>query len=223
MAKRVHRPRSKHAGTGPKPAARAGKTPSRRVSHSSARPAAKASPCGPKFLASSPERLSAVRELFWQNVIREIMASLVVVSLRLTAKGGAATDPVLGEDSLDGRMGIITLQGQRIPIARVFPVFSVSSGRTPAQVTLSTIIETTVYQVHTPGGEVYTLPVQDIRGFHALTLSLMENLEKNSRSAAGGDEEQEPFGFAAFTSLSRSKPLEGGDEEGDKPGMAGAD
>ncbi|MFO0830828.1 MAG: hypothetical protein U0637_03185 [Phycisphaerales bacterium] len=221
MAKRVHRPRPKGNGQRPKPQAPGAPKPTRRVAHGSARPAKPAQPVAtPRLVSATPERLSAVRELFWQNVIREILASLVVLSFRLTAKGGAPTDGPAGEDALDGRLGIITVQGQRIPIARVFPVFSASVGRTPAQVTLSTILESTVFQVHTPGGEVYTLPVQDIRGFHALTETLMEQLEQNSR---GGDEGQEqPFGFAAFTSLARNRPLPD-DDEADKPGMAGAD
>ncbi len=220
MAKRVHRPRPKPGGERPKPPGTPSpKAVSRRVSHGSARPQASPAPCSPKPISASPERLAAVRELFWQNVIREILASLVVLSLRVSAKAGVPTDPGSGEDALDGRMGIITVQGQRIPIARVFPVFSASVGRTPAQVTLSTILESTVFQVHTPGGEVYTLPVQDIRGFHALTEALMTQLEDHPRT---GEQGQEPFGFAAFTSLARTKPL-ADDDELDKPGLAGAD
>jgi hypothetical protein len=173
-------------------------------------------------MAATPERLSALRELFWQNVIREILASLVVLSLKLTAKGGTATN-VDGDDALDGRLGLITTQGQRIPIARIFPVFSASVGRSPSQITLSTILESSVFQVHTPGGEVYTLPIQDVRGFHALTEALMDQVEKNSRTPpTDGQERNEPFGFAAFTSLARTKLLpDGGVEE--EGGPSGAD
>lgn len=227
MAKRVHRPRRPTPGKpngskkpeAPKPA-------SRRVSHGSVRPArAPQMQQGmPRLMASTPERLQAMRELFWQNVIREILASLVVLSLRLSAKGGTPSDAAgpAGEDALDGRLGLITTLGQRIPIARIFPVFSASVGRSPQQITLSAILESTVFQVHTPGGEVYTLPIQEVRGFHALTESLMDQLEQSSRAAGDGEERKEPFGFAAFTSLARTRLLPEENEENGSQG-SGAD
>ena len=233
MAKRIHR--SGRAGK-PNPGSprqpRPARTPkknaatplARRVSHRSVRPGAARPPHAstmPKGARATPDRVQAVRELFWQNVIREILASLVMLSLKVSSTGGATTGADGAERALDGRLGLITANGQRIPIARILPVFSATMGRSPSQITLSAILESTVFQVHTPGGEVYTLPIQEVRGFHALTEQLMTELEKNARAGGGADGE-EPFGFAAFTSLSRTRPL-ADTQDLDETDMAGAD
>jgi hypothetical protein len=221
MAKRVHKHGSrriskKDAPRTPDGGPDAKKPAARRVSH--ARPA-QADPLPHRPAAgTSPQRIQVVREVFWQNVMREILTSLMMLSMRLSAKAGAHA----GEDgaqSLDGRLGIMTAQGQRIPIARVFPVFSATVGQSPTTITLSTLLECTVFQVHTPAGEVFTLPIQDIRGFHSLTEELMKQLEESAREGADGAT-SEPFGFAAFTSLARSKLLP---EPDDEEGPQGAD
>jgi hypothetical protein len=72
-------------------------------------------------------------------------------------------------------------------------------------------VECTVFQIRTPGGEVFTLPLEEMRTFHALTPELMRKLERAARREArrrgeAPGEEQIPFGFAAFTSLSRGGP-----------------
>ncbi len=70
----------------------------------------------------------------------------------------------------------------------------------------SAAVQCTVFRVQTPGGEVFTLPVQEIRGLHTMTPELIENLQK---AAENEDEEEgqtegrssETAGFAAYASL----------------------
>ena len=67
----------------------------------------------------------------------------------------------------------------------------------------SAAVQCTVFQIRTPTGESHTLPLHEIRGFHALTDELMQHLEKMSvmHQQRNGPQSAEPFGFAAFTSL----------------------
>ena len=71
-------------------------------------------------------------------------------------------------------------------------------------------MECTVFQIRTPPGEVFTLPLSEIRGFHSLSPELVEKLQRQAEAqlnhlTGGPDEEnQQPFGFAAFTSLSKA-------------------
>src|SRR5262249_26023688 len=128
----------------------------------------------------------AARELFWHNVMREILTSLSMVS----ASGSAppATSPASasapeppahraragGTDQrrrqlFNGRLAVLTKGGERIPIAEVFPLLACGIPTADTERELSIAVECTVFQVRTPGGEVYTLPLHEIRGFHALT------------------------------------------------------
>lgn len=157
----------------------------------------------------SPRETQSYRELFWQNVMREVLVSLMMTA----SKDESTPPPPAHANVLDGRLGLITHSGQRIPIARVFPVFAASVAQTPRELAMSVLLQCTVFQVHTPGGEVFTLPLHEIRGFHALTEELMAQLENNARSEARSESaQQEPFGFAAFTSLSRSQLAPRGEE-----------
>lgn len=179
----------------------------------------------------SMEDVAAARTLFWQNVMRQILTSLSVQSmnrqavLAAQAREGdnavaqpspAAPDGNAGEpnaakgaeDNLfDGRLAILTHAGERIPIADVVPLFACGINETETSRALSTAVECTVFQIRTPAGEVFTLPLEEMRAFHALTPELMQELERRSRAGEeeGSDEAslQEPFGFAAFTSLAK--------------------
>jgi len=184
---------------------------------------------GPRAIASD---VAATRELFWQNVMREILTNLSMVSGRNSAPAhapappdaaaieasgqGAALAPGAEVETseemelFDGRLAVITRQGQRVPIAEVFPLFACGIA-TPGERTLSMEVECTVFQIRTPGGEVFTLPLEEMRTFHSLTPELMQKLERaarreSKRRGEPPDEEQIPFGFAAFTSLSRGGP-----------------
>jgi hypothetical protein len=177
----------------------------------------------------------ATRELFWNNVIREILTSLSMLSAlrpspaaQLPAADDARQPAAAGDDGpptndgrprfdpvlFDGRLAVITRRGDRVPIADVFPLFACGIN-TPSERPLSLAVECTVFQVRTPGGEVHTLPLHEIRSFHALTPELMQRLERvarrrQERGAESGEIQQQPFGFAAFTSLVQGapKPLE---------------
>lgn len=126
------------------------------------------------------------RQLFWQNVVRETLTSLSIL---------AQQQPEL----FDGRLSLLTHSGDQIPIAEVVPLFACGLSGTSAEKALSMAVECTVFRVRTPDGEVYTLPLHEIRALHALTEDLAKKVE-----AAGKEAEEassRPFGFAAFASL----------------------
>lgn len=176
-----------------------------------------------------------LRELFWQNVIREMLTSLSMHSMQLEARHEAekvspgsviidtpvgtithaATDTEPEEDAqeaslFDGRLAVITALGNRIPIADVHPLFACGVTGNGDERSLATAVECTVFQISTPQGEVYTLPLSEIRGFHSLSPELVAMLQEQaeaqlSRITDGPDQEtQQPFGFAAFTSLAKA-------------------
>lgn len=189
------------------------RNPSRRVPVKRAPPHA-----APSRTTENFQRTQATRELFWNNVIREILTSLSMLSMiepenppPLPAESAApSTDETQPgdqprEDSgdlLDGRLGLITTQGQRIPIAAVYPLFACGIPGSDAEKSLSLDVECSVFQVHTPHGEVYTLPLHEIRGFHAVGEEAMEQIKAASQATSPDDSDQ-PFGFAAFTTLAR--------------------
>ena len=154
------------------------------------------------------------RELFWQNFIRETLNSLAVAAaqasgrLTPTAKGAANSGKPVS-DLFDGRLAVITMQGVRVAIADIYPLFACTINTSPQARALSTDVQCTVFQIRTPEGEVHTLPLQEIRTFHALSPDLIERLKQaakeQQRHAEPGTqdgEEQVPFGFAAFRALS---------------------
>lgn len=154
------------------------------------------------------------RELFWNNVMREILTALSVLTVAdgeaqnaaQPAPDASAPEPD-GEEvvsnPLDGRLAIVTRGGERIPIAAVYPLFACGIPGPESERALSIALECTVFQIRTPSGEVYTLPLHEIRGFHALSQALMDELAASMPGGSDGTT-GEPFGFAAFTSLARS-------------------
>lgn len=147
----------------------------------------------------------ALRELFWQNVLRELLSALVVASMKRHAPTKGSTSGSMSKEEealLDGRVGLVTRRGERIPVASIIPVFAATAGRTPMQRAMSAAVEGTVFQIATPAGEVYTLPLHEVRGFHALSQELMQQL--SGEEEPGGNQHDTPFGFAAFTSLART-------------------
>lgn len=164
--------------------------------------------------ATPTSLLAQRRELFWQNVVREILSSLAATAAmfsgRLSATAaGAASTPAPEHELFDGRMAVITRLGQRIPIADVYPVFacSVPTSSGAADRMLASDVQCTIFQIRTPSGEVYTIPLHEIVGVHALTEALMRKIEADAEGVGdeGGSQNLRPFGFAAFTSLARSE------------------
>lgn len=156
----------------------------------------------------------ARRDLFWQNVVREMLGGLAAAAAtsggRLSVgPKGAATGGSPVHDLFDGRMAVVTRLGQRIPIADVTPLFACSiaiGGPGDAMDrAIAADVQCTVFQITTPGGEVYTLPVHEIAMIHSLSHQLVERLQQaaSSQNATPGDDR--PFGFAAFTSLANSE------------------
>lgn len=167
-------------------------------------------PAGPPLLhpasgAPSIEplhRLGESRVLFWQNVVREILLTFPLL---------AAERP----DVADGRIGILTHAGERIPLASVEPMFPCSIA-SPQAMQLCLAVQATVFNVRTPTGEVFTLPLHEIRAIHSLTDELMKELEAEARRLSGDAQGAEPFGFAAYTSLARQQAAENRGNESSK-------
>lgn len=110
-----------------------------------------------------------------------------------------------GIPPFDGRMAVITQLGVRIAIADVFPLFACSIGETALERALSEDVQCSVFQIRTPQGEVFTLPVHEIRSFHSLSEQLMRQIAMASaREDASGIKTSVPFGFGAYTSLARA-------------------
>lgn len=157
-----------------------------------------------------PGSIMQRRELFWQNVMQEILSGLSAAAAanagRLSASPvGAAGSGSPTADLFDGRLAVITKLGQRIAIADIFPLFACSLPMNARDSVLAMEVQCTVYQVRTPAGEVFTVPLHEIAAFHTLSAQLVERLQQ----AAGGPSDtpqgdRKPFGFAAFTSLTKA-------------------
>ncbi|MEZ6163557.1 MAG: hypothetical protein R3B67_03895 [Phycisphaerales bacterium] len=158
------------------------------------------------------------RDVFWQNVCREILLGLAAAAAESSGRTGIgpsdaqmSPDPV--SELFDGRMAIITSQGQRIPIADVFPVFAFSVPGDVETRIRSSDVQCTVFRISTPTGESYTLPISQIVGIHSLSQSLIEQMEQAEASIDKDSiENRVPFGFAAYTSLARSEQQAKGQE-----------
>lgn len=179
---------------------------------------------------ASADHAMSLRRAFWQDMCREILTTLSVEGLRhreqastLELSGGGqlvsnvTPEPASNEESkadpggslFDGRMAILTHGGERIPIGEVYPMLACGVNGDPADRVVSQAVECSIFQVLTPAGELYTVPVQEIRAFHALTPELMRKLEQagrdnRSRRRSGSDRNM-PFGFEAYTSLARAE------------------
>ncbi len=139
-------------------------------------------------------QLGETRGLFWQNVVREMLMTFPLL---------AARHPEVA----DGRIALLTHGGERIPLAAVEPLFPCSIASPEARA-LCIAVQATVFNIRTPGGEMFTIPLEQIRGVHTLTDDLLKALEAEARSnspTASTDGDREPFGFAAFTSLRRQQ------------------
>lgn len=162
----------------------------------------------------APSEVQAARALFWQNVVREFLTELATLSALKPAGDGAAAasspepagegpryDPAL----FDGRMAVVTVHGDRIPVAEVSLLLA-AGAVDPAQRELSMAVECSVFQIRTPDGHVFTLPLQQIATIHAMSPELLQRLNKRARPRREREEGGSgpvPFGFAAFTSLAR--------------------
>lgn len=145
------------------------------------------------------QRLEHTRTVFWQNVVREMLVALPAL---------ASTHPQV----LDGRIAILTRGGERIPIAGVEALFPCSLAA-PETIQLCMAVQCTVFNIRTPTGEVFTLPLEEIRAIHSLTDELVRQIEE-AVEGLNAEGEQAPFGFAAFTSLARQARAPGPEPTG---------
>jgi hypothetical protein len=128
------------------------------------------------------------RTLFWQDCVRQMLTGLSMIQ---------AHHPEL----FDGRTAILTHGGERIPIAEVFPLFACGVP-TPEQAKAASIaVECTVFRVRTPSGEMFTLPVHEVRALHSLTPELIKELEQTAMTQGPSENGAAPgpFGFAAYS------------------------
>ncbi|MBX3386707.1 MAG: hypothetical protein KF768_09065 [Phycisphaeraceae bacterium] len=144
------------------------------------------------------------RELYWHNVVREMLNGLSVLCQQQP-------------EMFDGRFAVLTHAGERIAIGRIFPLFACSIPGSAWEREASIAVQCTIFRVITPDGEVFTLPVHEVRGMHSLTPELIEQLQKLAEAQQGGDGEvsssgltARPFGLAAFTALPRPANGENG-------------
>lgn len=231
-------------------ARRPSKPPKAKPPASRRRAASPAAAVGSVPMSPTPEprldaaSLLATRELFWQDVIRELLSSLAAMSamrpgepappdtpastpspatptavLRLPSPRGAAESPAeqptteepevaaaLGFDPslFDGRLAIVTRGGDRIGIAAVTPILSCGPFERASR-SLANVVACSAFEIRSPEGNVFTLPLSEIRAFHTVTPELLERLTASARKRLQrrGGQVQEPFGFAAFTSVAR--------------------
>lgn len=174
-------------------------------------------------------RVQARRDQFWSNVLRDTLMAMASAaassSARLSPTPTAAQHSILPVDELfDGRMGIITSLGQRIPIADIFPVFACSAVGSQDDRERSADVQCTVFRITTPSGETYTLPISQIIGIHSLSEDLVKQLEAATEDLQDEDHAGSqglPFGFGAYTALSRSEAQENSEEDSpESPGTA---
>ena len=157
-------------------------------------------------------RVQIRRDVFWQNVCREILMGLAAAAAESAGRTGtgptdAQMSPSPTSELFDGRMAIMTASGQRIPIADVYPVFAYSMVGNDEVRSRSDDVQCTVFRITTPGGENFPLPISQIISIHSLSQSLIEKMEQAQELLKGPGEEDDrvPFGFAAYTSLARSE------------------
>ncbi len=158
-------------------------------------------------------RVQARRDQFWSNVVRDTLMAMAAAaassSARMSPTPSAAQHSVAPVDQLfDGRMGIITSLGQRIPIADIFPVFACSAVGSQVDRERSADVQCTVFRITTPTGETYTLPISQIIGIHSLSEELVRQLEAATQEFGDDDPDDGntlPFGFGAYTALSKSE------------------
>lgn len=136
------------------------------------------------------EHTRELRSMFWQNVVQQMLTSF---------PERVQQDPEIA----DGRLSVLTRGGDRIPIRAVVPLFSLSVPVDPELRALSVAVQCSVFEIHTPHGEVVTLPLEEIRGVHSLSEQLVAQLKEMTQEMAG--DETEPFGFAAFTSMAKQQ------------------
>lgn len=211
------------------------------------------SPAGPvqRGVTHPVEVTRLRRDVFWQNVVREVLMGLSAAAAEEHAR--RRNNPPRDDDRphpdshqdrrpddahdrpddrrhddgrdeppdmFDGRMGVITVQGQRIPIADVVPVFACSApAATPGERIVSEDIQCTVFRIRTPRGENYTLPITQIVGVHSMSDVLSEKMERAARDMEETDEDGNklPFGFAAYTSLANSERQNADSAESTQP------
>ncbi|MFG0313918.1 MAG: hypothetical protein ACF8LL_07015 [Phycisphaerales bacterium] len=157
-------------------------------------------------------RVQIRRDVFWQNVCREILMGLAAAAAESAGRTGigptdAEMSPSPTSELFDGRMAVMTAAGQRIPIADVYPVFAYSMLGDDEVRTRSNDVQCTVFRITTPGGENFTLPISQIISVHSLSQSLIEKMEQAQEllEGPGPEDDRVPFGFAAYTSLARSE------------------
>lgn len=141
-----------------------------------------------------------LRELFWTNMVREMLTNLSMLALQVRGQGPRRKAGAPLHEMLDGRIAVVTRRGRRLGIADVMPLFACGVPTSDETRAISMAVECSVFRIVTPEGEVWTLPLSEIRSVHALSEELITQLQKELSSTEASPR---PFGFAAFTSLAQ--------------------
>lgn len=161
------------------------------------------------------------RQVFWENVLRDMLTGMSMelgrarAELDRTAGEGAPT----GVPMYNGSLAIVTVHGSRIPVADVQPMLACSLGTTPHERALSADVQCTIFQVRTPAGEIFTLPLHQIASIQVLSPELFEQLQGSQTGEGPG--ENRPFGYRAFTSLARDGQVDNGQQTDSDNGSSG--
>ena len=110
----------------------------------------------------------ALRELYWQNVVAQMLSTLSVFSITEPPEDKPEDEETIEpNEMLDGRFAVVTTTGTRIPIAEVNPLFACSINSAPAEVRqLAHDVQCSIFRIRTPTGEMYTLPIQAFAAGH---------------------------------------------------------
>ncbi len=145
---------------------------------------------------TDPTVVVAARDLFWENVVREMLTGLSMMQ---------GQHP----EMFDGRIAVLTHAGERIPIGEVAPMFACSILQADSWERAAAVaVECTVFRIKTPAGELYTLPIREIRGMHAMTPELLKHIEQEAIQRIADNPDKPPFGLAAFTTVHREQMTE---------------
>lgn len=152
--------------------------------------------------AMSPRQVLELRQLLWTNLLRETLSALCMETERLERARRDGAEPDGGAHPLDGHVALMTATGERIQVAGVKPAMQFAVARTAHERQVAMALDSTIFQIRTPAGDIFTLPVSEVTGIHGLSDSIMRQLQAAERPSDEGQEAQ-PFGFAAYTSVAR--------------------
>lgn len=192
----------------------AARRPSKRSArHRAAKPAARE-----VALAHDPATALAMRQLFWFNVVREMLTAMAVRTSEAQRAAESGAMPEGAGAPLNGQMSIITRLGARLPVAAVIPMVAANPAARGEAKALAMLVQCSVFQIVTTDGEQWILPIHEVASFQAISEQAAADIERANLAAR--DDRGEPFGFAAFTSLARGQGIATPADSADRPPLS---